>query len=285
MKAIKAIFVLVLFLLVTGCAQNHFNLPQDEVAQRVKVLGVAPLMIDENSDIRFPQKDELLTLLNSYNRINERQLVRLLKNSDSFYAVVMPDDDAKALLGEFMLYREQRDDAKVQYNKYFWNERALKEYMRKNSLDALMLVVISGITRPDKLYSSTLLNSLENNYNFLIMTAQIVDENGTALWEYPNFRRNFIKYEPMINLQYADFEAAKANMDNAVQVKFKSIDGVRRALEKRRLNFFRQETPDYDVYMNQFEDMVSLINLNRAVQPEATRDTVPTEEKPSETAR
>ncbi|MDY0300941.1 MAG: hypothetical protein RBQ99_05055 [Trichlorobacter sp.] len=280
MKAIKSIFALVLLFLVAGCAQNHFNLPKDEMVQRVRVLGVAPLMIDENSDIRFPQKDELFTLLANYNRINERQLVRLLKNSESFYAVVMPDDDPKALLGELMLYREQRDDAKVQYNKYFWNERALREYMDKNSVDALMLVVVSGITRPDKLYSGTLLNSLENNYNFLIMTAQIVDKNGAVLWEYPNFRRSFLKYEPLLNLQYADFEAAKANMDDTVQVKFKSLDGVRRALEKRRLSFFRQETPDYDVYMSQFEDMVSLINLDRTVSPLSTRDTVPIEDAP-----
>jgi hypothetical protein len=43
------------------------------------------------------------------------------------------------------------------------------------------------VTRPDKISSSNLLDSLAADYNYLIMTAQIVDGKAPYFWEYPNF--------------------------------------------------------------------------------------------------
>lgn len=269
MKRISLILCLMLLPLAAGCAQNHFNLPKEEMVERVKVLGVAPIIVDADSDIRFPQKEELLTLLAANNRVHERHLVRLLKNTDSFYAVTMIDDDPKALLANLLQRRERRDDAAIQYNKYFWKEEALQAYLRKNSLDALLLVVISGITRPEKIYAATMLDSLESSYNYLIMTAQIVDSRGVILWEYPNFRRKVLSFQPLLNLQYPDFEEAKANLSGTIQVKFKTMDGVRRALDKRRVDLLRRETGDADLYLSQFEEMVSLISLDRTTRPAA----------------
>ncbi len=188
MRRVLVLLGILLLPLLGGCAHNYYNLPQNVVADKVKVLGLVPIVVDRDSDIRFPQREELITLLENSNRSYERELLRLLKESNNFYTVTMLDVDPRAAFSSMLFRRERRDDAAIQYNKYFWKEDALADFIRKNSLDAVMFVVVSGITRSDRLYSANLLDSLTTDYNFLIMTAQVVDSKGPVLWEYPNFR-------------------------------------------------------------------------------------------------
>ena len=61
------------------------------------------------------------------------------------------------------------------------------------------------------------MKSLTSDYNYLIMTAQILDANGTILWEYPNFRQRILSYDPLINLEYPDFNEAEANLTTSAQ--------------------------------------------------------------------
>jgi hypothetical protein len=267
MQRLVLLMGLLLLPLLGGCAHNYYNLPQDAVAEKVKVLGVVPIIVDTDSDIRHPQREELITLLTNVNRSFERDLLRLVKNTNSFYTVTLLDADPKAVFTSTLFRRERRDDAAIQYNKYFWKEDALADFMRKNSLDAVMFVVVSGITRPDKISSANLLDSLTTDYNFLVMTAQIVDAKATILWEYPNFRQRNLSYSPLMNLQYPDFDEAKANMNPRVQVKFKTLEGIRRSLEKRRLDLLRRETPEVELYMSQFEDMTSMLEIDKDRKP------------------
>ncbi|SJZ35574.1 hypothetical protein SAMN02745119_00205 [Trichlorobacter thiogenes] len=267
MQRLVLLMGLLLLPLLGGCAHNYYNLPQDAVAEKVKVLGVVPIIVDTDSDIRHPQREELITLLTNVNRSFERDLLRLVKNTNSFYTVTLLDADPKAVFSSTLFRRERRDDAAIQYNKYFWKEDALADFMRKNSLDAVMFVIVSGITRPDKISSSNLLDSLTTDYNFLVMTAQIVDAKATILWEYPNFRQRTLSYNPLMNLQYPDFDEAKANMSPRVQVKFKTLEGIRRSLEKRRLDLLRRETPEVELYMSQFEDMTSMLEIDKDRKP------------------
>ena len=269
--------------IAAGCTHNHFNLPQDSVADSVKVLGVVPIIVDTDSDIRFPQKDELAALLASTNRKHEKDLLRLLKNTNSFYTVTTLDLDPGTAFRNMFFRRERRDDAAVQYNKYFWKEDALADLMRKNNLDALMFVVVSGITRPDKITSSNFMDSLEAEYNFLIMTAQIVDSKGTVLWEYPNFRKRSITFTPFMNLQYPAFDEAKANMNAKINLKFKTLEGIKAALEKRKKDMLMRETQDSEIYITQFEDMTSLIDIDRSrkpAQPAEPQKSSPATEQP-----
>ena len=267
MQRLVLLIGMVLLPLLGGCAHNYYNLPQDTVAEKVKVLGMVPIIVDTDSDIRHPQREELITTLTNINRSFERDLLRLVKKTNSFYAVTLLDVDPKAVFSSTLFRRERRDDAAIQYNKYFWKEASLAEFMRKNSLDAVMFVVVSGITRPDKISSSNLLDSLATDYNFLIMTAQIVDAKGAILWEYPNFRQRTLSYTPLMNLQYPDFDEAKANMSPRVQVKFKTLEGLRRGLEKRRQDLLRRETSEVELYMNQFEEITSMLEIDKDRKP------------------
>ncbi len=279
MKRMVLLLSLLLLPILAGCAHNYYNLPQDAVAEKLRVLGVLPIIVDVDSDIRHPQREELATLLVNMNRSFERDLLRQIKNTDSFYTVTMLDADPKNIFTSLMFRRERRDDGGIQYNKYFWKEDKLAEFVQKNSVDAVMFVIVSGITRPDKIFSSNLLDSLETDYNFLIMTSQIIDAKGMLLWEYPNFRQKSLSYTPLMNLQYPDFDEAKANMSPRVQVKFKTMEGIRRLLEKRRLDLLRRETGDLELYATQFEEMSSMMDIDKDLRKPVSQPLAKPEDK------
>ena len=250
--------------LIFGCANNYYNIPRDQYEQRVKVLGVAPIFVDADSDIRYPEKDALVALVKDFNRINEKKLVDMIKGSGSHFDVRFLPGDADPLYAGLLARRERRDDAGVTYNKYFYKAEALRDYVKSNYVDAVMLVVVSGITRPDKVYSSNLMTYLATDYNFLIMTAQILDADGTILWEYPNFRQNTISLPPFVALQYPDFCEAEANVSEKVEVKFKTIAGLRRTLEKKEKDLWRRDQQVSESYYSVFDDMVSLLDPGKS---------------------
>lgn len=268
----KRLFLLPLLTLMFGCAQNHFNVPTEHFAAKVKVLGVAPIIIDVNSDIRHPEKDRLVGLIADMNRKYEPQLVRNLKATGNFYTVALLDGDPQRIFGNLFSRSEKRDDATIRYNKYFWKTDDLRDYLRKNNLDAVMLLVVSGLTQNEKVYSSTMLTSQPGDYNYLILTAQILDGDGTILWEYPNFRGRLLSYYPLINLQYPDFSEAEANLSGKADLKFKTIDGIRRTLDQRQKDLLLRETQESQVYGKQFDDIVSLLKYDA---DEEKKDTVP----------
>ena len=242
-----------------GCARNHYNIPAESFAEKVKVLGVAPIFVDADSDINYPQKELLLPLIADLNRTFEPLLVRKLKETSNFYAVTLLADEPKQLFSSLMARREKRDDESIQYNKYSWKNDEIGAYIKKNRLDAVMVIVVSGLTRTSKLFSSNLLTSLETDFNFLTMTAQIIGPDGTVLWEYPNFRGRLRTYPPLANLQYPDFSESEANQSPKTVVRFKSLDGIRRTLEKKKSDWMLRETAEPEVYGRLFDDMASMI--------------------------
>lgn len=273
----RLLFLLPILLLSFGCAQNHFNVPTENFADKVKVLGVVPIIVDAGSDIRHPQKDQLISLVTGMNRRHEQQFVRKLKETGNFYTVALMDGDPDQIFASLLYRREKRDDATIRYNKYFWKNDELREYLRRNNLDAVMLIVVSGLGRVDKVSSSTLLSSLTSEYNYLIMTAQIMDANGAILWEYPNFRRRLLTYYPMIALQYPDFSEAEANLSAAAEVKFKTIEGITRRFEEKRKDLLLRETQESDVYGTQFDEMISLLRYD---PDKEKKDTAPATAQP-----
>jgi hypothetical protein len=254
---VKSALLVVVTLASFGCAQNYYNIPKDNYEQRVRVLGVAPVFVDADSDIRHPDKETLIALVKDYNRINEKKLVAMIKETGSHFDVRLLAGDADPLFASLLFRREKRDDAGVFYNKYFFKAEALRNYIKANNVDAVMLVVVSGITRPDKVHSANLIKYLATDYNFLIMTAMILDADGNILWEYPNFREKSTSFPPFVELQYPDFSESDANLNDAVNVKFKTIAGIRKTLEKQKKDLLQRDKQISDAYYEQFDEIVS----------------------------
>lgn len=260
----KRMIVAVLLIsgMLSGCARNHFNVPPEIFSEKVKVLGVIPIIVDADSDIRHPQKEQLLQIVADMNRKYEQQFVRKLKTTGNFYTVALMDGEPKTIFSNLLFRHEKRNDATIPYNKYFYKTDELRDYLKRNNLDAVMLIVVSGLTRTDKIYSNELYSSLTTDYNFLTMTAQILDPDGTVLWEYPNFRRHFLSHIPMINLQYPDFSETKANLSSDTNLKFKSLEGIQRSLDKKRKDLLLRETQESEVYGKQFDEMLGLLKYD-----------------------
>ena len=254
---VKSALLVVLSLFTFGCAQNHYNIPKEKYEQRVRVLGVAPVFVDASSDIRHPEKDALVALVKDYNRINEKKLVPMIKETGSHFDVRSLGGDADPLFASLLFRRERRDDAGVIYNKYFFKAEALRDYLKANNVDAVMLVMVSGVTRPDKVHSANLIKYLETDYNFLIMTAMILDADGNILWEYPNFREKIRSFPPFIELQYPDFSESDANLSDVVNVKFKTIAGIRKTLDKQKKDLLQRDQQISAAYYEQFDEMAS----------------------------
>jgi hypothetical protein len=261
----KCLLAVILAIFNFGCAHNYYNIPHDQYAQRVKVLGVAPIFVDAGSDIRYPEKDALVALLKDYNRINEKKLVDMIKKGGSHFDVRLLGGDPDQLFASLFSRREKRNDAGVVYNKYFYKPEALRDYVKSNSVDAVMLVVVSGISRSEKIYSNNLLNYLDTNYNSMIMTAQILDADGSILWEYPNFNQGGAAFAPLLELQYPDFSEAEANATDKVEVKFKTLAGIRRILQKQEKDLLRRNMQVSESYYSVFDDMVSLLDPGKSM--------------------
>lgn len=268
---------LLVVVLITGCARNYYNVPTENVTDKVRTLGIAPIFTDTDSDIKHPQKELLIQLVTDLNRKYEPQLARKLKATGTFYTVALLDSDPGQLFASLLFRREKRDDASILYNKYFWKNEEVYNYIQKNNLDAVLLLTVSGLTKTDKIYSSNLLNSLEAEYNYLTLTAQMLDAKGTVLWEYPNFRQRVLSYSPLINLQYPDFSESDANLSRKTEVKFKTLDGIRRALEHKQKDWLLRETTEPKEYGTQFDEIISMIEYNLSNK---TKDTPATTELP-----
>lgn len=250
-------------MLFAGCATNYYNIPRESYEKKVKILGVAPILLDTDSEIRHPEKGEILRIVREANRKNEQELVDILKNNGDYSAVRFLDEDPALLYTTLLPRRERRDDAGVVYNKYFYKQEELKRLVARHNVDAIMLVTVSGIVALEKVYSNTLTAYLEENYNNLIMTAQILDGEGTLLWEYPNFRQKIITYGKLFDLQYADFEEARANLTDQVRIKHKSIPGIERAFAMREASLVKSGKQVSSLYKAQFSAMNSLLHYFR----------------------
>ncbi len=256
---VQYLLLSVVTLLLVGCAQNYYSIPKESYEQKVRVLGVAPIFVDAESDIRHPERDTLVNLIKEYSRKNEQELVAQLRDSGGYFSVQLLDDDPDKLFINLFFRRERREDAGITYNKYFYKGPELTELIKKNGLDAVMLVVISGITLKDTIYSSNLLSTLNTNYNNLILTSQIIDSEGSILWEFPNFRQLRLTYPTFLRLQFPDFDEARANQSDNVEVRYKSIPGINRTLSKGESSSLRKNTTVSDTYSAVFKEMISML--------------------------
>lgn len=249
-----------------GCAHNYYNVPSATYEKKVRTLGVAPIFVDADSSIRHPEKDALIAIVKEFNRKNEKALVTELKGIEAYSSVRLLDDDTDQLFTKLFFRRERRDDGGILYNKYFFKTQYLQELIKQNNVDAVMLVVVSGLTKRDKIYSSNITSFLESDYDYLIVTSQVLDgESDTPLWEYPNFRQRILSFPTLYGLQYPDFDEAAANLDERVNVKYKTIPGIRRGFDKKDKDILMRTLPVSSIYNKIFEDMSALQKPERGL--------------------
>ena len=259
----RTFFKLALLLTATcsmfGCAHNYYNIPQETLEKKVRIVGVAPFFTDADSDIRHPEKGSIVALMQGYNARNEKELIARLRSTGIFYSVRQVTGNPDRLFSTLLASRERRDDAGVIYNKYFYKRDELRQLISENGLDAIMLVTVSGLTRPGKVFSSNFMSYLETDYNYLTMTVQMLDRDGNLIWEYPNFRKSPLSYPLFFSLQYPDFDEATANLSEKVDVKFKTVAGVTAAMNQTEPSAVANGPRVSTLYTKQYDEMLALL--------------------------
>lgn len=246
---------------IFGCAHNYYSIPRETLEKQVQTIGIAPFFTDTGSDIRHPDKGSVVSLIQNQNLKNQKELIGLLRGTGSYYAVRQLDEDPVRLFSSLVAGRERRDDAGIVYNKYFYKKDEIKKLASAYGLDALMLVTVGGVTRQGKVYASNYLSYLETDFNFLAMTAQLLDKEGNVIWEYPNFRRSSLSYPMLFRLDYPDFDEAAANLSEKVNIKFKSLAGVGAAFAKSEASKVAKEQQVASLYAAQYEEIISLLEI------------------------
>lgn len=258
-----------------GCAHNYYNIPQETLEKKVKTIGVAPIFVDPDSDIRHPGKDAIVSMVRTYNARNEKELIARLRGTGIFYAVRQVDGDPARLFSTLVSNKEKRDDAGIIYNKYFIKKDELKQLMTDNGLDAVLFVTVSGLTRQGKVFSSNYLSYLDTDFNYLVMTAQMIDREGNTVWEYPNFRRASLSFPLFFPLQYPDFDEAAANLSEKVDVKFKTVAGVNAAFAKTEASAIANAPEVSVLYARQFDEMLALMKTYKPLFAKEKEKEVP----------
>ncbi|MDX2480857.1 MAG: hypothetical protein QNK24_11040 [Desulfuromusa sp.] len=227
----KWLYCIFLVIFLAGCGSGTFQVPKQEYQSRVQVLGVLPLLVDNNSSLNYPQKDTLFDILARSAHGKHELLVEQLKKKKGYFDVrslsVSPELTALSLLSA-----GSRHDEAGWPQGYVFDAATVAEMARQNVLDAVLVVVFSGEQIEENRRSRTKLETLKTRYDDIRATAAVIDRDGKVLWQLVGME----SFQALV-LQYADFDEAYFNKTDLVRVKNISLSGVEPILE---------ETPNED---------------------------------------
>ncbi len=224
MRRIAIIMLAAVF--IVGCGGKSFNISKEEYAQKVKTLGVLPLLVDGGSEITHPEKNRLLSLIKENNRGKTGYLIAQLKQQKHYFDVRHVPGEPDALFSGLVRSTEFQASKNGLERRYAFNAGFLTGLSEKNLVDAYLVVILHGIMLPQKRWDRTHLNYLESEYNVIIENAYVVLPSGQIVWE-----KKGAAGEAFLTLQYPDFDEAHYNKTNKVKVKFVDLEGLERTLK------------------------------------------------------
>lgn len=214
-------------LLLAGCG-GYYKIPKKEYQERVQTLGVLPILVDADSTILRPDRAEVLELLRRMSSGRESRLVEILRREKAYFDIRMVAGEPEALFDRLILNRALRGEGDKLYRRYQFNAQAATELARENGVDALLVIVLNGVVRPEKRWDNPPTTFLKTDYNAILATVSVVLPSGELAWEYPGTAG-----EGFLALQYPDFVEAKYNKTDQVKTKDITLVGLERTLVER----------------------------------------------------
>ena len=225
MRRITIIMLAAVFLV--GCGGKSFQISKEEYSQKVRTLGVLPLLVDDGSEIMHPDKERLLSLIKENNRGKVGYLIAQLKEQKNYFDVRYVPGDPDFVFNGLIRGSDFQASKNGMERRYAVNNGFLAELSQKNLVDAYLVIILHGTMLPQKRWDRTRLNFLESEYNVIIENAFVTLPNGQVVWEYKGKAA-----DAFLTLQYPDFDEAHYNKTNKVKVKFISLDGLERTLQE-----------------------------------------------------
>lgn len=236
MKTTLQILTAFLLLLVLGgCASKYYQVTPEVYRERVKVLGVLPLMVDAESTILHPQRQEIVEILQQSAADKYLRLSEQLGASAGYREVrpVIIDAPSQQQLFAGKTLQSGKDGT---YRRYQPAPAAVSALARSAGVDGLLVVILNGVENKGKRSERLGPRYLESNFNEIQASAMVLAATGEILWEKPG-----ASGAPFVDLQYADFTEALHNKTDEVAVRFITPDGLRRALQASDKGLFDKE--------------------------------------------
>jgi hypothetical protein len=227
MKTTLQILTVVSFLLLLGgCASKHYQVAPEIYRERVKVLGVLPLMVDAESTIQHPQRQEVVAILQQsasekYLRLSAQLSARAGYN-EVRPVIIDPPSQQKLFTGTTLQIGK---DGRA-FRRYQPDPAAVSELVRVANVDALLVVILNGVESKGKRWERLGPRYLESNFNDIQASALVLASSGEILWE-----KSGASGAPLVELQYVGFDEAFYNHTDQVPVHFLTPDGLRRVLQ------------------------------------------------------
>ena len=236
MKTTLQILTAFLFLLVLGgCVSKHYQVSPEIYRERVKVLGVLPLIVDAESTILHPQRQEIVDILQQSTREKYLRLSAQLSASAGYSEVrpVIIDAPSQLQLFAGKTLQTGKDGT---YRRYQLAPEAVSTLARSAGVDGLLVVVLNGVENKGKRWERGGPRYLEANFNEIQASAMVLAATGEILWERPG-----TSGAPFVDLQYVDFGEAYYNRTDEVAVRFLTPDGLSRTLQASDKGLFDKE--------------------------------------------
>ena len=221
----RTVILLMVTVFLVGCGGQSFKISKAEYGQKVRTLGVLPLLVDDGSDIMHPEKTRLLSLIKETNRDKTGYLIAQLKEQKNYFDVRPVPGDPDMLFNGLVRGWDFQASKKGLERNYEFNAGFLTTLSEKNLVDGYLVIILHGIMLPQKRWDRTHLNFLESEYNFVVENAYVILPSGQVVWEHRGSAG-----DPFLTLQYPDFDEAHYNKTNKVKIKFVSIQGIETTL-------------------------------------------------------
>ncbi|MDO3377667.1 hypothetical protein [Geoalkalibacter halelectricus] len=221
-----ALGLMVLLLVLAGCQSGTYKIPREEFTQQVRTLGVLPILVDEDSRILHPERQEVLNLLWRQSAAREERLIQILRDGGGFFDVRHVNQDPRRLAQRLLVPAAEVGEGGLPYG---FSASMTRQLAEEVVVDALLVVILHGREVVEKRWDRdrTRLSFLEAPYNNILAAAVVIDRDGQVLW-----RLDESAGEKFLALQYADFDEAFYNKADAVRLKFLTLEGLERTLEE-----------------------------------------------------
>lgn len=259
--------------LLLGCGGGAYKISKDEYRERVRTLGVLPLMVDADSPITHPERTQIIHLLRRHNAGKEEEMIARLREQKGYFDVRAVPGDPQQLFSRLIRGSALRGKGAAQYRRYQVDAAAVADIAAANAVDGLLVVIVNGIERTEtRRDRGPLLAYLEAPYNPILVSAAVVLPSGEIAWELPHESG-----ESFLPLQYPAFDEAFYNKTDEVRIKYISVEGLERTLaEPDKKLFGSRKVPR--VYGELFDRLTSELHpglLNPLRTKESATESTP----------
>ncbi|HKJ04669.1 MAG TPA: hypothetical protein VJ974_03650 [Geopsychrobacteraceae bacterium] len=212
-------------LLLAGCSGGVYKVPKDEYRKQVKTLGVLPIIVDDGSSIKHSQRDEIFSLLRRTAVGKIESAIEPLRKKKGYFDVRYVGENPQQLLRTLVIGPLPPVEGSGLPAGYRFSAQAASQIIEQKVVDALLVVIVSGVEHEERRRSRNKLETLLTVYNDIMATATVIDAQGRVLWEMAGEEA----YR-LLELQYPDFDEAYFNKTDEVAVKEITLAGLERTL-------------------------------------------------------